>query len=92
VYIDVGKVKDAIVVPSAAVMSMANKHFVFVVGTDHKIKQVEVEPIASSPRSPSVAVQGDLKAGEQVVLKPMGLKPGEKVRVQAASPSKGEST
>src|SRR5258708_3724080 len=92
VYIDVGKVKDAIVVPSAAVMSMANKHFVFVVGTDHKIKQVEVEPIASSPRSPSVAVQGDLKAGEQVVLKPMGLKPGEEVRVQAASPLKGEST
>jgi RND family efflux transporter MFP subunit len=92
VYIDVGNVKDAIVVPSAAIMQMANKHFVFAVGKDHKIKQVEVKPIASSPRSPLVAVQGDLKPGEQVVLKPMGLKPGKKVRTQAASSSKGEST
>jgi HlyD family secretion protein len=92
VYIDVGNVEDAIVVPSAAIMSMANRRFVLVVGINHKLRQVEVEPIAGSPRSPSVAVQGDLKPGEKVVLKPMGLKPGERVRVQAASSSKGEST
>jgi HlyD family secretion protein len=92
VYIDVGNVKNATVVPSAAIMQVANKHFVFAVGNDHKIKRVEVEPIASSPRSPLVAVQGDLKPGEQVVLKPMGLKPGETVRVQAASRPNGDAT
>lgn len=92
VYIDVGKVKDAIVVPSAAIMAIANKHFVLIVGKDQKIKQVEAEPIASSPRSPSVAVQGDLKSGEQVVLKPMGLKPGEKVKAQSPASSRGESS
>ncbi|HVC89357.1 MAG TPA: efflux RND transporter periplasmic adaptor subunit [Acidobacteriaceae bacterium] len=92
VYIDVGKAKDAMVVPNAAVMQMGNKHFVLAVGTDRKVKRVEVEPIASSPRSPLVAVQGDLKPGEQVILKPIGLKPGEKVRAQAASPLKGDAT
>jgi len=92
VYIEVGKAKDAIVVPNAAIMQMGNKHFVLAVGTDRKVERVEVEPIASSPRSPLVAVQGDLKPGEQVILKPMGLKPGEKVRAQAASPLKGDAT
>ena len=92
VYIDVGNVKNATVVPSAAIMQVANKHFVFAVGKDQQVKQVEVEPVASSPRSPLVAVQGDLKPGEQVVLKPMSLKPGEKVSVQAASRLNGDAT
>ncbi|HVC91918.1 MAG TPA: efflux RND transporter periplasmic adaptor subunit [Acidobacteriaceae bacterium] len=91
VYIDVGKVDDSIVVPSAAIMTMANKHFVLAVGKDHKIRRVEVEPVASSPRSPLVAVQGDLKPDEQVVLKPIGLKPGQTVRVQATPPLNGGS-
>jgi len=52
---------------------------------------VEVEPVASSPRSPLVAVQGDLKPDEQVVLKPIGLKPGQTVRVQATPPLNGGS-
>lgn len=91
VYIDVGGVRDAIVVPSAAIMTMTNKHYVLVVDASHKISRVEVEPVASSPRSPLVAVQGELKAGEQVVLKPVGFKPGEKVRVQTASSLNGDA-
>lgn len=90
VYIDVGKAKDAIVVPSAAIMSMANHQFVFVVGAEQKIKRVEIKAIASSPRSPLVAVEGDLKPGEQIVLRPMGMKPGEKVHVQTVASPEGE--
>ncbi len=92
VYIDVGTVQDAMVVPGGAIMTMAGKHFVFAIGASQKLMRVEVEPIASSPRSPLVAVRGDLKPGEEVVLNPMGLRFGEKVRVQTASPSQGEST
>lgn len=91
VYIDVGKVKDAIVIPNTTIMSIANNQFVFVVGQDHKLKRVGVVPIATSPRSPLVAVQGDLKAGEQVVLKPIGLKPGESVHAQSRSSANGEA-
>ncbi len=90
VYIEVGKVNNAIVVPSSAIMTMANHQFIFVVGADQKIKRIGVKAIASSPRSPLAAVEGELKLGEQIVLKPMGLKPGEKVRTQTAAPSKGE--
>lgn len=79
VYIDAGTVKDATVVPGEAVLTAAGKHSLFVVGANHKIELVAVAQIAGSPRSPLVAVQGDLKPGEQVVLKPMGLKSGERV-------------
>lgn len=87
VYIDVGEAKNALVIPSASVMTMAGKHFVFAVDKNQKLERITVKPIATSPRSPLVAIQGDLKAGEQVVVKPMGLKPGQKVRVQETSPA-----
>ncbi|MGC8550767.1 MAG: efflux RND transporter periplasmic adaptor subunit [Acidobacteriaceae bacterium] len=89
-YINVGEARNAMVIPESAVMTMDGAHFVFAVGKDQKLKRVAVQPIASSPRSSLVAVQGNLRAGERVALKPMGLKPGEKVRVHTASSLCGE--
>ncbi|MBI4381848.1 MAG: efflux RND transporter periplasmic adaptor subunit [candidate division NC10 bacterium] len=82
VYIEVGKVTHALVVPKAAVVPVGNDRFIFVVGHDGRVRRVKVEPGATSPRSPIVAVKGDLMAGEQVVLMPMGLQGGERVRVK----------
>jgi RND family efflux transporter MFP subunit len=82
VYIEVGKASNSLVVPKAAVMSVGNGRFVFVAQSDGKVRRVKVQLGATSPRSPVVAVTGDLVAGEQVVLMPMGLKGGERVRVR----------
>lgn len=82
VYIEVGKATHALAVPKAAVMPAGNDRFVFVVGHDGRVRRVKVEPGATGPRSPIVAVKGNLMAGEQVVLMPMGLQGGERVRVR----------
>lgn len=81
VYIEVGTVTGALVVPKAAVMPFGNDRFVFVAGPDGKVRRVKVELGATSPRLPVVAVVGDLQAGDQVILRPIGLKGAETVRV-----------
>ena len=71
-------------------LPVANERFVFVVGSDKKVRRTKVEPGATSPRLPIVAVTGDLNAGEFVVLNPMGLKEGEVVRlIQDTTPGMG---
>jgi HlyD family secretion protein len=84
VYIEVGKASNAPVVPKAAVMTVGNERFVFVAQADGTVRRVKVQLGATSPRLPVVAVTGDLVAGEQVVLMPMGLKGGERGRVREA--------
>ncbi len=88
-YVKVGEAKNALVVPSSAVMQMGNQHVVLVAGANHKVRQVKVEVLASSPRQPFVAVKGDLNVGDQVLVKPMGIKPGQRVRVAQAPRSSG---
>ena len=80
VYIRVSQTKNALVVPKTAVMTMGDGHYVLVAGADKKARRVNVESIASSPRSTVVAVAGELHAGEWVLMQPMGIKPGQKVR------------
>lgn len=80
VFIRVGEAKDSLLVPRAALMPMGNRKFVFAVGTGNTLRRIAVEVLAESPQSPTVAVRGDLQQGERVVLKPMGLRPGQKVR------------
>lgn len=87
IYIQVGYEENALVVPKSAILPVANERFVFVVDSDKKVRRTKVEPGATSPRLTIVAVTGDLKAGEFVVLNPMGLKEGEVVRlVQDTTP------
>ena len=81
VYIQVGHEENALVVPKSAILLVANERFVFVVDSEKKVRRITVEPGATSPRLPTVAVKGDLNAGEFVVLNPMGLKEGEVVRL-----------
>lgn len=84
VYIEVGKVTNALVVPKAAVLPFGNDKFVFVAGPDGAVRRVKVEPGPTSPRVSVLAVAGELEAGEQVILRPIGLKGGETVRVVQA--------
>ncbi len=84
-YIQVGEAKNALVIPRSAVMPMGNERVVLVAGANHKVRQVKVEILASSPRQPLVAVKGDLNPGDQVLVKPMGVKPGQRVRLAQSS-------
>jgi multidrug efflux pump subunit AcrA (membrane-fusion protein) len=79
VYVQVGEMKKALVVPKPAIMPMGNDRFVLVAGPDNRVRRVKIEPLASSPRSPVMAVVGDLKPGDQVLTSPMGIRPGQKV-------------
>lgn len=87
VFVQVGEVKNSLVVPKAAVMPMGNDHFVFVADPGGKVRRVEVQPVTTSPRLPVVAVKGDLKPGESVIIKPMGLENGQRVRVARSAPA-----
>ncbi|MBN9520143.1 efflux RND transporter periplasmic adaptor subunit [bacterium] len=85
VFIEVGSVPNALVVPKAAVMPFGNDRFVFIADPDGTVRKVQVVPGATSPRAPVVAVTGGVNAGEQVIVKPIGLKGGEMVRVTPPS-------
>lgn len=80
VYVQVGKAKNALVVPRTALMPMENKIFVFVVGAEDKIRREPLTVLADSPRTPTVAVAGNLQPGDRVVVMPMGLRPGQAIR------------
>lgn len=88
VFIEVGQVTNALVVPKPAVIPFGNDRFVFVAEEDGTVRRVKVVPGATSPRLPVVAVTGELTSGEKVILRPVGLKGGETVRVL---PSPGAS-
>ena len=84
VYIEVGTVTNVLTVPKAAVLPFGNDKFVFVAGSDGKVRRAKVELGPTSPRLPFVPVTGDLQVGERVILKPIGLQGGETVRVAEA--------
>jgi RND family efflux transporter MFP subunit len=87
VFVQVGEVKNALVVPKAAVMPMGNDHFVFVADPGGKVRRVGVQPVTASPRLPVMAVKGDLKPGENVIIKPMGIENGQRVRGARTTPA-----
>lgn len=80
VFVQVGKVKDALLVPQAALMPMGTEMFVWLVDANDKLRRERVAVLARSPRMPMVAVSGALQPKDRVVLMPMGLHPGETVR------------
>jgi RND family efflux transporter MFP subunit len=82
VYIEVDKATKCLVVPKEAIMSEGNDRFVFVAGKDGRARRVIVQLGATSPRLPVVAVTGEVMSGDQVILMPMGLKDGQRVRVK----------
>jgi RND family efflux transporter MFP subunit len=82
VYIEVDKAHHSLVVPKEAVISDGSDRLIFVAGPNGRARRVKVQLGATSPRLTVVAVTGELMAGEQVILMPMGLKDGERVRVK----------
>ncbi|HVA58586.1 MAG TPA: efflux RND transporter periplasmic adaptor subunit [Gemmatimonadaceae bacterium] len=84
VYLQVGKATNALVIPRAALMAMGDRVLVFALDGRNTVHQVPVTVIASSPRASGVAVTGNLRTGERVVLMPMGLRDGQTVRAARA--------
>src|ERR1700691_199193 len=80
VFVQVSQTKKALVVPKSAVMTMGDGRYVLVADAGNRVRRVDVESLASSPRSQVTAVAGDLKAGQLVLTQPMGIPPGKKVR------------
>ena len=80
VYVQVSETKNALVVPKGAVMTMGDGRYVLVADANNKVRRVNVESLATSPRSQVMAVAGDLKPGDWVLTQPMGIKAGKKVR------------
>lgn len=80
VYVQVGEAKDALVVPRSALLTTGKSLSVFVADSHNRIRQEPVTVLASSPRSPTIAVSGHLTPGDQLALTPAGLKSGESVR------------
>lgn len=79
VYVEVSHTKNALLVPKTAVMTMGDGRYVLVADASNRVRRVNVESLASSPRSQLIAVSGDLKPGEWVLTQPMGIPPGKKV-------------
>lgn len=88
VYIQTGEVKDALIVPQAALMPMGNDIFVWVVNAEDKVRRERVTVLARSPRMPMVAIDGHLQPEDRVVLMPMGLRAGQLVRSVVVKPAK----
>ena len=91
VYIEVDKGNTCLVVPKEAVLPEGNEQFVFAAGPDGRARRIKVQLGATSPRLSVVAVAGELMAGEQVILMPMGLKGGERVKHSAVSLVPGQN-
>ena len=88
VYVAVSKPNNSLVVPNEAIVSDGNDMVVFVAGPDGRARRAKVKVGATSPRFPVVAITGEIKVGDQVILMPMGLKDGQRVR---AKPSPARS-
>jgi RND family efflux transporter MFP subunit len=85
VYVQVSHNKNALVVPKTAISTMTEERFVLVVDAANRVRQVNIQSLASSPRSKVMAVTGDLKPGDRVLTQPMGINPGQKVRPTQSS-------
>jgi RND family efflux transporter MFP subunit len=79
IYVQVSHTKNAFVVPKSSVMTMGDGRYVLVADSNNRVRRVNVETRASSPRSQVAAVSGDIKPGEWVLTQPMGIPPGTKV-------------
>jgi RND family efflux transporter MFP subunit len=79
-YVQVTKQTNVLVVPKSAVTTMGDGRYVLVMDTNKKARRVDVQTLASSPRSQVMAVSGDLHSGDWVLTQPMGIKPGKKIR------------
>jgi len=79
-YVQVSRQLNALVVPKSAVTTMGDGRYVLVMDANKKTRRVDVQSLASSPRSQVMAVAGNLRPGDWVLTQPMGVKPGRTIR------------
>jgi RND family efflux transporter MFP subunit len=79
IYVQVSQTKNALVVPKSSVMTMGDGRYVLVADSNNRVRRVNVETRARSPRSQVMAVAGNIKTGEWVLTQPMAIPPGKKV-------------
>jgi HlyD family secretion protein len=79
-YVQVSQQRNVLVVPKSAVTTMGDGRYVLVMDANKKTRRVDVQSLASSPRSQVMAISGDLRPGDWVLTQPMGIKPGTKIR------------
>jgi len=60
-------INSAILIPQKVTYELQGKHFVYVVGSDNKLKNTEIEVLVGNLKD-SYVVTGGLKAGEKVVV------------------------
>jgi len=78
-YVQVSQQANVLTVPKSSVTTMGDGRYVLVMDANKKTRRVDVQTIASSPRSQVMAVSGDLHPGDWVLTQPMGIKPGKKI-------------
>ncbi len=79
-------VDSALLVPQRATYELQGKRFVYVVGPDSLVKNLEVT-VAPTPDGHSFVVQQGLAAGDRVVIEGAGeLKDGTKIIPRPAGP------
>jgi RND family efflux transporter MFP subunit len=79
-YVQVSQQANVLVVPKSAVTTMGDGRYVLVMDANKKTRRVDVQSLASSPRSQVMAISGNLRPGDWVLTQPMGIKPGTKIR------------
>ncbi|WP_249260810.1 efflux RND transporter periplasmic adaptor subunit [Virgibacillus pantothenticus] len=73
------RIKDTIIVPTAAVEEQGGESFIYVV-KDNKAKRVDVT--VQESQSEETAIEGEVKAGDKVIVKgQLSLKDGSQVKV-----------
>lgn len=60
-------IKSAIIIPQKATYELQNKHFVYVVGSDNKVKNIEIEVLVGNLKDSYVVTNG-LKTGDKIVI------------------------
>ena len=60
-------INSAIIIPQKATYELQNKHFVYVLGSDNKVKNTEIQVLSGNLKDSYVVTSG-LKAGDKIVV------------------------
>ena len=88
-------IDSAIIIPQKATYELQNKHFVYVVENDNKVRNTEIEVLAGNLKDSYVVTNG-LKAGDEIVIEGIAtLQNGQLIKpkvVEAADLSENMKT
>ncbi len=80
------QIDSAIIIPQKATYDLQNKHFVYVVGADNKVKNTEIDVYAGNLKNTYVVTSG-LKVGDKIVLDGIAaLRDGMEIKTKPGDP------